>query len=56
MPHKLRPIPTPGFLRPVIRWATRVSLNAPQWVPVAIRNAPLRMTRYLLRVYAALMR
>lgn len=51
-----RVIPTPGWLRPVIRWATRCSLNAPAWLPQRIKNAPLKMTSYLLRGYTALVR
>jgi len=39
------------WLRPVTRWATRFSLNAPQWLPAAVRHAPLRLTSLVLRAY-----
>lgn len=39
------------WLRPVTRWATRFSLNAPLWLPGAVRNAPLRCTSWVLRGY-----
>lgn len=51
-----RVVPAPGWLRPVIRWATRFSLNAPQWTPAAIKNAPLKLTSYVLRAYNAFKR
>lgn len=39
------------WLRPFTRWATRFSLNSPQWLPAMLRNAPLRMTSLVLRCY-----
>lgn len=39
------------WLRPVTRWATRFSLNAPQWLPAAVRNTPLRLTSLVLKAY-----
>lgn len=51
-----RVIPAPGWFRPVIRWATRFSLNSPAWLPQWLKNAPLKMTSYLLRGYTALVR
>lgn len=54
-PHS-RVIPTPGWFRPVIRWATRVSLNSPEWMPKAIKNAPLKAASLLLRAYTAVVR
>ncbi|MDD5480393.1 hypothetical protein [Rhodoferax sp.] len=39
------------WLRPVTRWATRFSLNAPRWLPAALRHAPLRLTSLVLRGY-----
>ncbi|NCN71420.1 MAG: hypothetical protein GW907_09820 [Betaproteobacteria bacterium] len=44
------------WLRPVTRWATRVSLNAPQWLPGAVRNAPLRCTSLVLKAYHLVLR
>lgn len=57
-PHEApqRVIPTPGWLRPVIRWATRVSMNAPAWVPGWLKNAPLKLSSLLLRAYVAIVR
>lgn len=51
-----RVIPAPAWLRPVIRWATRVSMNAPAWVPGRLKNAPLRLTALVLRAYVAIVR
>ena len=39
------------WLRPYTRWATRVSLNAPRWVPAALRNTPLKLSSLILRGY-----
>ena len=44
------------WLRPYTRWATRFSLNSPSWVPAAIRNAPLRLSSFILRCYHRAMR
>lgn len=54
-PHR-RVIPTPAWLRPVIRWATRVSMNAPAWVPGWLKNTPLKLTALLLRAWVAILR
>ena len=51
-----RIIPAPAWLRPVIRWATRVSMNAPAWVPNWLKNAPLKLTSLVLRAYVAIVR
>jgi hypothetical protein len=40
-----------AWLRPFTRWATRFSLNAPRWLPAVVRNAPLKMTSFVLRCY-----
>ena len=44
------------WLRPVTRWATRFSLNSPQWLPAAVRNMPLKLTSLVLRAYYFLLR
>lgn len=44
------------WLRPVTRWATRFSLNSPQWLPAAVRNMPLKLTSLVLRAYFFLLR
>lgn len=44
------------WLRPFTRWATRFSLNAPQWLPAALRNAPLNMSKLILRGYNRVLR
>lgn len=51
-----RVIPTPAWLRPVIRWATRVSMSAPAWVPNWLKNAPLKLAALVLRAYVAIVR
>ncbi len=51
-----RIIPAPALLRPVIRWATRVSMNAPAWVPTWLKNTPLKLASLFLRVYVAIVR
>lgn len=53
-PHRV--IPTPAWLRPVIRWATRVSINSPAWVPGWLKNTPLKLTSLVLRAYVAIVR
>lgn len=45
-----------SWLRPYTRWATRFSLNAPQWLPAVIRNSPLRLSSWVLRCYHLAMR
>ena len=40
-----------AWLRPYTRWATRVSINAPAWLPQALRNAPLKLSTLVLRHY-----
>ncbi len=40
-----------SWLRPYTRWATRVSLNAPQWLPTVLRNTPLKLSSLILRGY-----
>lgn len=44
------------WLRPYTRWATRVAMGAPQWIPAGIRNAPLRLSSFVLRCYHYWMR
>jgi len=53
-PHRV--IPTPSWLRPVIRWATRLAMNAPAWVPRWLKNAPLKLASLVLRTYIAIVR
>jgi hypothetical protein len=56
MQNNRRPIATPGWLRPLIRGSTRFSLNAPHWVPVILRNAPLKLSSLVLRQYCRIVR
>lgn len=51
-----RVIPTPGWLRPVIRWAARVAINAPAWMPGWLKNVPLKLAALVLRAYVAIVR
>lgn len=51
-----RVIPTPAWLRPVIRWATRFAMNAPAWLPGWLKNAPLKPASLVLRAWVALVR
>ena len=44
------------WLRPVTRWATRFSLNSPQWLPAVVRHAPLKLTSLVLRGYHLVLR
>lgn len=44
------------WLRPFTRWATRFSLNAPQWLPGVVRNAPLNVSKLILRGYHLVLR
>jgi len=39
------------WMRPVIRWSTRFSLNSPRWLPSFVRHAPLRLSSFILRCY-----
>ena len=56
-PHRLwmmnnrRFVELTAWLRPYTRWATRFSLNAPQWLPALVRNAPLKLSAFILRCY-----
>jgi hypothetical protein len=50
-PNTGRNFPTPSWFRPVVRWCAGFALNAPTWMPLPIRNAPLRMSSVLLRFY-----
>ena len=45
-----------AWLRPYTRWATRVSLNSPQWIPTVLRNAPLKLSSLILRGYYLVLR
>ena len=45
-----------SWLRPYTRWATRVSLNSPRWLPAGLRNAPLKLSALILRGYHLKMR
>lgn len=51
-----RVIPTPSWLRPVIRWATRFAMHAPAWVPNWLKHAPLKLSSLVLRAYVAIVR
>lgn len=51
MLDKRRFVESTRWLRPFTRWATRFSLNAPQWLPAWVRNAPLKLTSLVLRAY-----
>ncbi len=44
------------WLRPVTRWATRFSLNSPQWLPAVVRHTPLKLTSLVLRGYHRVLR
>ncbi len=48
---KRRFVEKTSWLRPYTRWATRVSLNSPGWLPGAVRNAPLKLSSLILRGY-----
>ena len=56
MDKKQRFMKTTQWLRPVTRWATRFSLNSPQWLPGLVRHAPLRLTSWILRGYHLVLR
>lgn len=51
MRQQQRFVQSTQWLRPVIRWATRFSLNAPRWLPGPLRNAPLRLSSLVLKAY-----
>ena len=51
MTDKRRFIELTRWLRPFIRWSARFALNSPAWLPSFIRNAPLRMSSFVLRCY-----
>jgi hypothetical protein len=51
MVNQQRFVKATQWLRPVTRWATRFSLNAPHWLPAPVRHAPLRLTSLVLRAY-----
>jgi hypothetical protein len=56
MDKKQRFMKATQWLRPVTRWATRFSLNSPQWLPGVVRHAPLRLTSWILRGYHLVLR
>ena len=56
MLEKRRFVEKTSWLRPYTRWATRFSLNSPKWLPSMLRNAPLRLSAFVLRRYHAAMR
>lgn len=45
-----------SWLRPYTRWATRVSLSAPAWLPGWLRHAPLKLSALILQGYHRSMR
>jgi hypothetical protein len=45
-----------SWLRPYTRWATRVSLSSPDWLPGWLRFAPLNLSKLILRCYHRSMR
>ena len=53
---KQRFVNSTQWLRPFTRWATRFSLNSPQWLPAALRNLPLKLSSFVLRCYHMKMR
>jgi hypothetical protein len=56
MRQQQRFVQSTQWLRPVTRWATRFSLNAPQWLPAPVRHAPLRLTSLVLKAYHRVLR
>jgi hypothetical protein len=56
MKDSRRAIPTPGWLRPAIRWSSRFSLNSPEWLPQAVRKMPLKLSALVLRSYYLLVK
>lgn len=53
---KSRFIEKTSWLRPYTRWATQFSLNAPRWLPAALRHAPLKLSSLVLRGYHLVLR
>ena len=53
---KRRFVELTSWLRPFVRWSTRFALNSPAWLPLMLRNAPLRLTSLILRGYHRAMR
>ncbi|MDP2678587.1 MAG: hypothetical protein Q8O85_07690 [Rhodoferax sp.] len=56
MRQQQRFVQSTQWLRPVTRWATRFSLNAPRWLPAPLRHVPLRLTSLVLKVYHRVLR
>jgi len=56
MNHTQKLVNATQWLRPYTRWAARFSLNAPQWLPTALRNAPLNVSKLILRGYHLVLR
>ena len=56
MNQQQRFVQSTQWLRPVTRWATRFSLNSPQWLPAPLRHAPLRLTSLVLKTYHRVLR
>lgn len=48
---KRRLVEKTSWLRPYTRWATRVALASPGWLPAGLRNAPLKLSTLILRGY-----
>lgn len=51
MLDKRRFVESTSWLRPFTRWSTRFSLNSPQWLPAVVRNAPLKLSSFVLKCY-----
>lgn len=51
MLDKRRFVESTSWLRPFTRWATRFALNSPRWLPEAVRNAPLKISSFVLKCY-----
>jgi hypothetical protein len=56
MLDKQRFVNATQWLRPYTRWATRFSLNSPQWLPAWVRHAPLKLSALILRGYHRFLR
>ncbi len=56
MLDKQRFVKATQWLRPYTRWATRFSLNSPQWLPAWVRHAPLKLSALILRGYHRFLR
>ncbi len=37
------------WLQPYTRWATRLAMDAPPWLPAIVRHLPLRLASLVLR-------